>query len=157
MSKVDIVAESDKQTVVITQIFHAPRNLVWRIYTDPKLLPMWWGPKIYKTNVDKMEIKTGGSWRVVQQDPEGNKDGFHGVYHDVQPYQTTRTMEWEGMPGHVLLEAIKMEEIDGKTKVTNNTVFQSVEDRDGMLKTGMKDGVVESYDRFVEILKELQK
>ena len=157
MSNVDIVAESGKQTIQITQIFDAPRDLVWRISNDPKLLPMWWGPKMLKTDVEKMEVKTGGSWRVVQHDPEGNEFTFNGVYHCVKPYQTIRTMEWEGMPGHVLLESIKMEEIDGKTKVTNNTVFQSVEDRDGMVETGMKDGVVESYDRFVELLKKLQK
>jgi len=157
MSNVDVVAESGKQMIVITQIFDAPRDLVWKVYTDPKLLPKWWGPKMLKTDVERMDVKTGGSWRVVQQDPEGNKYVFHGVYHDVKPYQTTRTMEWDGMPDHVLLEAIKMEEMDGKTKVTNNTVFQSVEDRDGMVETGMKDGVNESYDRFVELLKELQK
>ena len=157
MSKVDIVAENGKQTIKITYTFDAPRDLVWKIFVDPELLPKWWGPKDIKTNVEKMEIKTGGSWRVVQYDSEDNEFAFRGVYHDVQPYHTTRTMEWEGMPGHVLLEAIKMEEIDGKTKVTNDTVFQSVEDRDGMIETGMKTGVEESYDRFVELLKELQK
>jgi len=104
-----------------------------------------------------MEVKTGGSWRVVQNDTEGNEFAFHGVYHDVQPYNLTRTMEWEGMPGHVLLETVKMEEMDGKTKVTDINVFHSVEDRDGMVETGMKGGVDESYDRFVELLKEFQK
>jgi len=156
MSKVDVVAEPGKQMIIITQIFDAPRDLVWKIFTDPKLLPRWWGPKMLKTNVEKMEVKSGGSWRVVQQDPEGNKYGFHGVYHNVQPYQATRTMEWEGMPDHVLFETVKMEEIDGKTKVTNKSVFQSVEDRDGMIETGMKDGVFESYNRFVQLLNELQ-
>ena len=48
MSKVDFVAESGKQTTVITQIFDAPRDPVWKIYTDPKLLSKWWGPKILK-------------------------------------------------------------------------------------------------------------
>ena len=157
MSNVDFVAESGTQTTVITQIFDAPRDLVWKIYIDPKLLSKWWGPKILKTRVEKMEVKTGGSWRVVQNDTEGNEFAFHGVYHDVQPYNLTRTMEWEGMPGHVLLETVKMEEMDGKTKVTDINVFHSVEDRDGMVETGMKGGVDESYDRFVELLKEFQK
>jgi uncharacterized protein YndB with AHSA1/START domain len=64
-------------------------------------------------------------------------------------------MEWEGMPDHVLLEAVVLEEFEGKTKVTDTSVFQSVEDRDGMVETGMEGGVIESYDRFVELLKEL--
>jgi uncharacterized protein YndB with AHSA1/START domain len=156
MSDVGIIVESGKQTVVITQIFDAPRDLVWKTYLDPELIPKWWGPAGLKTNVEKMDVKRGGSWRIIQEDSDG-KYIFHGVYHDVQPYQTTRTMEWDGMPGHVLLEAVKMEEIDGKTKVTNNTVFQSVEDRDGMVETGMKDGVTESYERFVKLLRDLQK
>ena len=156
MSKVDFVAESGKQTTVITQIFDAPRDLVWKIYTDPKLLSKWWGPKILETNIEQMEVKTGGSWRVVQKDTEGNEFAFHGVYHDVKPYNLTRTMEWEGMPGHVLLETVKMEEINGKTKVTDINVFQSVEDRDGMVETGMKRGVDESYERFVMLLKEFK-
>ena len=156
MSKVDFVAESGTQTTVITQIFDAPRDLVWKIYTDPKLLSKWWGPKILETNIEQMEVKTGGSWRVVQKDTEGNEFAFHGVYHDVKPYNLTRTMEWEGMPGHVLLETVKMEEINGKTKVTDINVFQSVEDRDGMVETGMKGGVNESYERFVMLLKEFK-
>ncbi|MGB7969153.1 MAG: SRPBCC family protein [Methanobacterium sp.] len=156
MSKVDFVAESGKQTTVITQIFDAPRDLVWKIYTDPKLLSKWWGPKMLETNIEQMEVKTGGSWRVVQKDTEGNEFAFHGVYHDVKPYNLTRTMEWEGMPGHVLLETVKMEEINGKTKVTDINVFQSVEDRDGMVETGMKRGVDESYERFVMLLKEFK-
>ena len=156
MPKGDFVAESGTQTIVITQIFDAPRDLVWKIFTDPKLLSRWWGPKILKTNVEKMEIKTGGSWRVSQRDTEGNESAFYGVYHDVKPYYLTRTMEWDGMPGHVLLETVKMEETDGKTKVTDTNVFQTVEDRDGMVETGMKGGVDESYNRFVELLKEYQ-
>ena len=59
--------------------------------------------------------------------------------------------------GHVLLETVKFEEVDGKTKVTDTSVFQSVEDRDGMVETGMEVGVIESYERFVELLKELKK
>jgi uncharacterized protein YndB with AHSA1/START domain len=157
MSNVEFTAESGKQMIVITQIFDAPRDLVWKIITDPKLLSKWWGPKVLRTEVEKMEVKTGGSWRVIQHDNEGNEFAFHGVYHDVRPYHVTRTMEWEGMPGHVLLETVKMEENNGKTTVTNNTVFQSVEDRDGMIETGMKGGVDESYERFAELLKEFQK
>jgi uncharacterized protein YndB with AHSA1/START domain len=157
MSNFDFMVEPGKQMVVVTQIFDAPRDIVWKIYTDPKLLPKWWDIAMLKTNVEKMEVKTGGSWRVIQHDTEGNNFVFHGVFHDVQQYHWIRTMEWEGMPGAVMFETLKMEEIDGKTKVTNNTVFQSVEDRDGMLEKGMEVGTREGYERSVGLLKELQK
>jgi uncharacterized protein YndB with AHSA1/START domain len=157
MKEVNLVAEPGKQMVEITHIFDAPRDLVWKVYTDPKLMPKWWGPKILKTTIDKMDMRTGGSWRVIQQDPEGNETAFHGVYHEVlAPERIIDTMEWEGMPGHVLFETVIFEELDGKTKVTNKSVFQSVEDRDGMLNTGMEIGVKESNERFAELLKEIQ-
>jgi uncharacterized protein YndB with AHSA1/START domain len=80
------------------------------------------------------------------------------VFHDVQsPELITRTMEWEGMPGHVLLETVTFEEFDGKTKTIDRSIFQSVEDRDGMIETGMEVGVTNSYERSVELLKELRK
>ncbi|MGA2677413.1 MAG: SRPBCC family protein [Methanobacterium sp.] len=158
MSKVKFSAEPDKQMIAVTQIFDAPRELVWKIYTDPKLIPRWWGPRILETTIEKMDVKTGGSWRVIQRDLEGNDFIFHGVFHDVQsPERITRTMEWEGMPGHVLLETVTFEEFDGKTKAIDISIFQSIEDRDGMIKTGMEAGVTESYERSVELLKELQK
>lgn len=157
MNDVNLLAEPGKQMVVITHIFDAPRELVWKIYTDPELFPRWWGPEIFKTTVDKMDVKNGGSWRVVQRDPEGNEFAFHGVYHEVKaPERVIDTMEWEGMPGHVIFETVTFEDLDGKTKVTNISVFQSVEDRDGMVQTGMEIGVNESNKRFAELLKEMQ-
>ncbi len=157
MSEYKIVAEPGKQVVLITHIFDAPRELVWKIYTDPKLMPKWWGPRNLKTTVDKMEVKSGGSWRIVQKDPDGNEFAFHGVYHDVlPPERIVDTMEWEGMPGHVLFETVVFEDFEGKTKVTNTSIFQSVEDRDGMVETGMETGVKESNERFTELLKEMQ-
>jgi uncharacterized protein YndB with AHSA1/START domain len=158
MTEVKFFAEPGKQNIVVTQIFDAPREMVWKVFTDPKLISRWWGPKRLKNTIEKMEVKIGGSWRIVQLDPEGNEYAFHGVFHDIQPpKRTTRTMEWEGMPGHVLLETVTLEEFDGKTKATNTSVFQSVEDRDGMVQTGMEEGVTESYYRFIELLEEIQK
>ena len=67
------------------------------------------------------------------------------------------TFEFEGMPGHILLETVTFEEHDRMTKVTDRTVFQTVEDRDKMLKSGMEKGAAETMDSFAELLKELQK
>jgi len=91
------------------------------------------------------------------EDPEGNKFAFHGVYHEIKPpKRIVDTMEWKGMPGHVLFETVIFEDLYGKTKVKNTSVFQSVEDRDGMIETGMEFGVKESNERFDELLKEMQ-
>lgn len=158
MTKLNLVAEPGKQEIVMTRVFDAPRVIVFKTVTDPKLIPRWWGPKIYKTTVDKMEVKPGGTWRFIQSGADGKAFGFHGVYHSVTPSEgLVYTFEFEGMPGHVLLETVTFEEQDGKTKMTTRDVFQTVEDRDGMLKSGMEGGAAETTDRFAELLKELQK
>jgi uncharacterized protein YndB with AHSA1/START domain len=150
MSKTTVIAEPGKQEVVITRTFDAPCELVFKTFTNPNLIPQWWGPG---TIVDRMDARPGGSWRFVQRDENGNEYGFHGVYHDItQPERVINTFEFEGMPGHVLLETITFEEQDGKTTLRNLSVFQSVEDRDGMLMSGMEEGANVSLDRFAELL-----
>ena len=95
----------------------------------------------------------GGRWRFVEREAEGNEYGFHGVYHDLQaPERIVYTFEYEGMPGHVLLETIVLEDQDGRTLMTDTSVFQSVADRDGMLQSGMESGAAESFDRLDDFL-----
>ena len=152
-----IIAERGKQEVIITRVFDVPRNLVFRANTDRDLIPQWWGPKRFTTTIDKMDVKPGGQWRFVQRDAAGNEYAFHGVYHEVRsPERIVDTFEFEGMPGHVSLETCTLEEIGGKTKMTGRSVYQTVEDRDGMLKSGMEEGVFETMDRLAELLTKLQ-
>ena len=157
MSKIDFIAEPGKQETVITRIFDAPRDLVFKAYADPNLVPQWWGPRKYTTRVDKMDVKPGGMWRYVQRDADGSMHPFHGVYHEVVPSERlVYTFEYEGMPGHVMLETVSFEAQDGKTKMVDKSVFQSVEDRDGMINTGMEQGMAETLDRFEELLENIQ-
>ena len=82
-----------------------------------------------------------------------SEHGFHGVFHDaVASERIVYTFEYEGIPGHVLLETITLEERDGRTHMTDSSVFQSVADRDGMLQSGMESGAAESMDRLEEYL-----
>ena len=121
--------------------------------TDPKLIPQWWGPRRLTTKVDKMDVRPGGMWRFVQKDAKGNEYAFHGFYHEVKPPESlVYTFEFEGMPGHVMLETVRFEEVDGKTKMFDRTVFQSAEDRDGMVLADMESGATESNDRFAELV-----
>jgi len=76
MSKTNIIAEPGKQEIVITRVFDAPRELVFKTITDPSLVPQWWGPKRFTTTVDKMEVRPGGQWRFVQRDADGNEHAF---------------------------------------------------------------------------------
>jgi uncharacterized protein YndB with AHSA1/START domain len=154
MGKLNVIAEPGTYEILMTRDFNAPRELVFKALCDPKLIPQWWGPGKYKTVVDQMDVRKGGIWRYVQRDDDGNEWAFHGVYHDISaPDRMVYTFEFEGMPGHVLMETVTFEEHDGKTRLTDSAVFQSVADRDGMLQSGMESGASEGWDRFDEVLK----
>lgn len=157
MSKMSVTAEPGKQEIVMSRTFDAPRELVFKAMTDPELIPQWWGPRAYTTLVDKMDAKHGGVWRFVHRGADGVEHGFRGVYHLIAPNEKIiQTFEFEGFPGHVSLETMTFEDQDGKTKVIATSVYQSVEDRDGTLMSGMEGGAKETWDRFAEILRELQ-
>ncbi len=154
-NRATIIAKPGKQEIVITRLFDAPRELVFKMFTDPKHIPQWWGPRYLTTKVETMEVKPGGKWRFVQHDANSKVFAFHGVYHDITPPERIiDTFEFEGLPekGHVSLETLKLESLHGnRTKLTTISVFQSIADRNGMVQSGMEIGVNESYDRLDEL------
>jgi uncharacterized protein YndB with AHSA1/START domain len=154
MSKTELSVEPGKQEILMTRTFDAPRDLVFKTTLDPKLIPQWWGPRYLTTTVDEMEVRRGGRWRYVQRDPEGHEHAFRGVYHDIVPSdRVVCTFEYEGVPGHVLLQTIKFEDAPGgKTRLSMQSVFQSVADRDGMVESGMETGARDMMDRLTELL-----
>jgi uncharacterized protein YndB with AHSA1/START domain len=153
MADLKVVADPGTHEIVITRSFDAPRDQVFRAFTDPEAVAQWWGLRGSETNVDELEARPGGRWRFVERSGDGGEDAFHGVYHDaVAPERIVYTFEYEGMPGHVLLETITFEEQDGRTYMTDSSVFQSVADRDGMLASGMESGATESMDQLDEYL-----
>lgn len=156
-----ISAETGKQEILITREIDAPRELVFKAFTDPELYKQWIGPRELTTEIDVFETVNGGSWRYIQRDQEGNEYAFHGVNHEVlPPERIIGTFEYEDLPetGHVILQTLKLESLPGnRTRIIDQSVFQSVEDRDGMLQSGMELGVDESYQRLDELLEKMQK
>jgi len=73
MNEIHFTVEPGKHAITITRLFDAPRELVYKAFTDPQLLPQWWGPRRYTTIVDKMEVRRGGIWRYIQRDSAGNE------------------------------------------------------------------------------------
>jgi uncharacterized protein YndB with AHSA1/START domain len=157
MSKTEYVIEPGKQEILITRMFDAPRELVFKAFTDPELIKEWWGPRELSTTIDKFEPRKGGEWRFIQRDAAGNEYGFHGVHHDVvAPERIVTTFEFEGVPGHVLLQTAAFESIGQKTKLVTQSIYQSVADRDGMVASGMKRGSDDSMDRLSELLETMK-
>jgi uncharacterized protein YndB with AHSA1/START domain len=149
------VAPRGEREIVITREFDAPRALVFRAMTDPALIPQWWGPARYETIVDKLDARPGGAWRFVQKGADG-EFGFHGAFKEiVPPSRVVMTFEWEGLPGHISTNTLMLEERNGHTYLTSTSTFDSREDRDGMIASGMESGAREGYDRLDAVLKTL--
>ena len=147
---------SDRE-IVMERVFNAPRALVFRVTNDPELLPQWWGPARLTTNVVQWDLRPGGAWRVVQRDAGGNEYGFRGVYREiVPPERVVRTFEFEGVPGHVAVETATFEDLGGRTRLRVTSLFESVEDRDGMLQGGAESGATESWERLATLLRTAQ-
>jgi uncharacterized protein YndB with AHSA1/START domain len=157
MSNTQITAEPGMPQIIIEREFDAPRDLVFRAYTDPELVVQWLGPRDLTMKIEEYDVRDGGKWRYISTDADGNEYGFHGVFHGTpSPEGTVQTFEFEGMPGHVAMDTLTLVERDGRTLARTVSSFQSVEDRDGMVASGMERGVRDSDERLGELLAKLQ-
>ncbi len=152
MDKTEIIIEPGKQDIIFKRVFDAPRDIVFRVLTDPELVPQWWGPAKYAVTVDVMEPRAGGRWRYVTRADDGGEHSFRGVYHEVTPDRIVQTNEYEGYPGEVSLETSLLEERDGKTHLTAVSLASSVEARDAIVASGMEGGARELYNRLDEVI-----
>jgi uncharacterized protein YndB with AHSA1/START domain len=151
-NQTSITTPSDTE-IRIERDFDAPRELVWDAYTDPDLLPEWLGPRELTLIVDEFDFRSGGSYRFTHRDAEGNEIVFFGEIREVEePELIVRTFAWEGMPGKQSVERAEFEELDdGRTRLVIVSRFDSKEDRDGMLESGMDRGVNDSFERLDEL------
>jgi uncharacterized protein YndB with AHSA1/START domain len=155
-SKQTLTLPSERE-ILITRWFAAPQSLVWRAHTDPALIPQWWGPAIYTTTVETMDVRVGGKWRYVQVAEDGVEHAFRGEYKEVLPdCRLVYTFEYEPLAGHIILETATFAPMDNGTFVTMHALFDNQEDRDGMIASGMEDGQAEGWERLAALATALQ-
>jgi uncharacterized protein YndB with AHSA1/START domain len=149
-----VTTPSDRE-IRIERVFDAPQGRVWRAFTDPALVRQWWG-RGHDLVIERMEVERGGHWRFVEHAPDGT-NGFEGRYREVVPEERlVYTFEWDGMPGYVVVETVVLEDLgDGRTRVVNVSLFHTTEERDGMLSSGMEQGLNESYAALDRLLARL--
>ena len=148
-----IAADPDVPLIRITREFDAPPAKVFRAHTDPDLVVQWLGPRGMEMRVDHYDCRTGGSYRYVHSDANGEY-AFHGSFHEVRPDERiVQTFTFEGMPDGVALEKLVLTDLgDGRTRLTVTSLCDSFADRDAMLASGMEVGVVQGYERLDEVL-----
>ncbi len=152
-TRAQLTTPSDRE-IVTTRVFDAPRERVWAAITDPDLIPRWWGLKANATVVDQLDLRPGGAWRFVQLNDDGSEAAFRGIYREVSaPERLVYTFEWEGLPGHVLVDTTTLEDLDGqRTRMTVHSLFHTTDERDGMLNAGMERGLNEGYEQLDQLL-----
>lgn len=146
-----VTTPTDRE-IRIERIFDATRERLWRAFTEPDLVAQWWG-RGNRLVIERLEVERGGHWRFVEHSDQG-VHGFEGRFREVAPIERlVYTFEWDGMPGHTVLETVQLDDLgDGRTRVLNTSLFFTSEERDGMLQSGMEGGLDESYAALDRLL-----
>ena len=155
MADTSFTVQKDKLEVTTERVFKASAVRLFKAHTDAQDIPQWWGPSGLKTVVDKLEPKVGGAWRFVQTDPTGKEYAFNGIFKEIdEQNKIVQTFEYEGMPGHVLIQTVTFEEQTDGTKVTSTAKFDNIEDLEGMVAMDMESGEREGFERLATLTKE---
>ena len=151
--KTKISAEPGKQELVITREFDLPVALLFKAHVEPDIVEQWMGTKVLK-----LETKKHGSYQLETTDPKGNKHGFNGVIHEYVPEKKiSRTFEMENTPFGIQLEIYEFEPLTDETsKLTMHVIYESVEQRDQVLKLPFAQGINMAHNRIEEVLRQLK-
>jgi uncharacterized protein YndB with AHSA1/START domain len=149
-----ITAEPGSLQILVEREFDAPAEVLFRAHVDPELLKQWMGPDDLSMEIPTFEPRDGGRWDWVFTAPDGDVQRFHGVTHGRPSVENgiMGTFEWLGLPGHVSFQTMTFDEHDGRTTLRSNSVFQTLEDRDGMIASGMESGMNEGYAKLDKLL-----
>jgi len=150
------LAKAPRREVVITRVFDAPRELVWKAWTDPKHLAQWWGPEGFTNPICEIDIRAGGAMRIVMRGPDGVDYPMGGVFREiVKPERLVFTAFAEDQEGNPLLEqhtVITFTDLGGKTRLTVNASAVGVAPIAAQYLQGMEAGWTQSIDRLEKLL-----
>jgi uncharacterized protein YndB with AHSA1/START domain len=153
-----VTLPADKQ-ILITRGFDAPRDLVWRAWTEPELIERWWAGKRGKVTSVEVDLRVGGEYRYVMEANEGFEVAFHGTYREIVPnerlvytevYEDPEGM-WERDPDFYAVDTITFSEADGRTTMTNLVEHTMKEHRDMHIESGMESGMQEALDALEQV------
>jgi len=160
-----IEANQDNKELVITRIFDAPRELVWKAWTEPERFMRWWGPKDFTSPACKIDLRLGGKYLSCMRGPDGQDYWSTGVYREiVEPERIVYTDSFADEHGNVvpashyglsagfpleLQVTVTFEDYGGKTKMTLKHVGIPAGEMSDMTGAGWN----ESFDKLAESLK----
>lgn len=153
-----VVTLPSETEILITRLFDAPAEAVFRAWTTPELVRRWWGFETAEWLVCDIDLHVGGAWRWVVREGEVEV-GFHGEYREIDgPHRLVWTEIYEGMPidpADAAVNTMTLDERDGVTTMTTLVRHAKAEHRDGHLASGMEYGMQVCYDRMEELVRVL--
>lgn len=148
-----ITADPGLPTIHIAREFEAPVEAVFRAHTDPELVTQWLGPRRLTMRIERWDAHTGGAYRYVHSGEDGTEHWFYGSFHEVRPHERiVQTFTYEGFPDGVCLETAAFEDLGGRARLQITSVFETTQDRDAAMSSGMGSGVTEGYEQLDELL-----
>jgi uncharacterized protein YndB with AHSA1/START domain len=129
-------AEAPRFELNMSRLFVAPRDLIFRLWTEPEHLMRWWGPHGFATLGCEVDLRPGGTWRVQSRAPDGMEFSSYGTYHEISAPERlafSHGFDFPGKPrGPLTLVTFRLEEENGKTRLTiHQSAFGTIADRDG--------------------------
>lgn len=158
-----VSTDLEKHVFQMERVFDAPRELVFKAYSDPEYLKQWWGPKGWTLPVSNMDFRPGGTWHYCMRGPGGEESWGKAVYREiVAPERIVYSDYFSDAEGNTVAglpestATVLFTDHNGKTKVTARVQFASAEDLQTILDMGMSEGMGETFDRLADYLEELQ-
>src|SRR6478735_2420423 len=147
--------------IVMSRVFHAPRDLVWRAWTEPQHVARWWGPRGFRTETKQMDFRVGSAWQHVMVGPDGARYPNKSIFKDIVPQERVVYSHGGGRedgPGATFTATWTFEVVDaGRTRLTGRLTFPDAAARDFVAKEfGAIEGGQQTLERLSEYLPGLQ-
>lgn len=140
-------------SITLQRILNAPRELVFEVWTQPQHITKWWGPNGFTNTTQKMDVRNGGVWDSIMHGPDGTDYKNHIVYNEVTPPER---LIYTHESGPKFQAIITFEEHGNQTRLTMQTIFESVEQRDRTIKAvDAVEGGKQTLGRLVDYLAEM--
>ena len=150
-------SDTSDRDIIITRVFNAPRALVWTMFTEPKHLMKWWGPREFTTPACEIDLRPGGVWFYVLRAPDGSEFPVHHTYQEIVPLERIVYSQGheDATSSSGTMHTMNFEDEEGKTRVTLHTRTPSPAVREALVNQGFVQGVSGGMDCLVEYLETL--
>jgi len=151
-SAMNAASTADRE-IAVTRVFDAPRALVWKVWTEPNHIALWWGPKGFTNTIHKMDVKPGGIWEFIMHGPDGVDYPNKVKYLEVK--EPERLLYDHGEQGELTYfrVTVTFEDIGAKTKLTMQMLFETAQQRNQVVeKYGAVEGLKQNMDKLGEYL-----